>query len=43
MVLTRQPRAPSPALFIKLAAPKVPAGWQPYLGKLDTSTSTAAA
>jgi len=35
------PRAPAPALFIKLAAPKIPTGWVPYLGPLSTSTSTA--
>jgi 5-methylcytosine-specific restriction endonuclease McrA len=25
------PRAPTPALFVTLAAPRVPDGWQPYL------------
>jgi 5-methylcytosine-specific restriction endonuclease McrA len=38
MVLHKQPKAPPPQLFIQLAAPKIPARWQPYLG-----TSTAAA
>jgi len=32
--LRRKPRAPAPVLFIKLAAPRVPRGWQPYLGEL---------
>ena len=31
MVLRRQPRPPQPVLFIKLAAPKIPTGWHPYL------------
>jgi 5-methylcytosine-specific restriction endonuclease McrA len=35
------PRPPAPVLFIKLAAPKIPMGWMPYLGPLATSTSTA--
>jgi hypothetical protein len=31
-------------LFIRLAAPKIPHGWEPYLGDLATAaTSTAAA
>ena len=29
--LGRPPRAPAPVLFIHLAAPKIPDGWQPYL------------
>ncbi|MDQ3888942.1 MAG: HNH endonuclease [Actinomycetota bacterium] len=32
MRLRSAPRAPAPALFVTLAAPKIPAGWQPYLG-----------
>ena len=43
MKLQTQPRAPSPALFIKLAAPKVPAGWAPYLHGLDAANATATA
>lgn len=43
MVLHTPPRAPTPVLFIKIAAPRIPSGWQPYLGALSTSTSTAAA
>jgi 5-methylcytosine-specific restriction endonuclease McrA len=31
MTLHAQPRAPAPVLFIRLAAPKIPTGWQPYL------------
>jgi 5-methylcytosine-specific restriction endonuclease McrA len=34
MILHRQPRAPAPVLFIRLAAPKIPEGWQPYLPEL---------
>jgi 5-methylcytosine-specific restriction endonuclease McrA len=37
--LHRQPRPPAPVLFIRLAAPKIPGGWQPYLGELSTSTA----
>jgi 5-methylcytosine-specific restriction endonuclease McrA len=35
MKLMRPPRPPQPALFIKLAAPKIPNGWRPYLPALD--------
>jgi 5-methylcytosine-specific restriction endonuclease McrA len=31
MVLSKQPRPPAPALFIKLASPRIPTGWRPYL------------
>jgi 5-methylcytosine-specific restriction endonuclease McrA len=31
MVLHSSPRAPTPTLFIKLAAPRIPSGWTPYL------------
>ena len=31
MVLHKAPRAPAAALFIRLAAPSIPTGWQPYL------------
>jgi hypothetical protein len=31
MVLHTSPRAPAPTLFIKLAAPRIPSGWTPYL------------
>ena len=33
MSLHTPPRAPSPQLFIRLAAPKVPNTWTPYLGE----------
>jgi 5-methylcytosine-specific restriction endonuclease McrA len=39
--LRRAPRAPAPVLFIKLAAPRVPAGWQPYLGAEVAATAAA--
>jgi 5-methylcytosine-specific restriction endonuclease McrA len=32
MTLSAPPRAPAPVLFIQLAAPKIPQGWEPYLG-----------
>jgi 5-methylcytosine-specific restriction endonuclease McrA len=31
MVLSKQPRPPAPALFIKLASPRIPSSWRPYL------------
>ena len=31
MELHYQPKPPTPVLFIRLAAPKIPQGWQPYL------------
>ena len=37
MELRRPPRAPAPVLFIRLAAPKIPDGWQPYLSGLSTA------
>jgi 5-methylcytosine-specific restriction endonuclease McrA len=40
--LRHLPKAPQPVLFIKLAAPRVPKGWAPYLGSA-TATATAAA
>jgi 5-methylcytosine-specific restriction endonuclease McrA len=44
MTLSATPRAPAPVLFIHLATPKVPAGWQPYLDAFGSaSTATAAA
>ena len=41
--LHTKPRQPAPVLFIRLAAPKIPHGWKPYLRDLETATSTAAA
>ena len=43
MRLISAPKAPSPSLFVTLAAPRVPDVWQPYLTAFGTSTSTAAA
>jgi len=42
MRLLRPPRPPAAVLFIHLAAPQIPVGWQPYLGLFGSSTSTAA-
>ena len=39
MVLHSKPRPPAPALFIRLAAPKIPCGWQPYLDALGSATA----
>ena len=41
MELKTLPRPPQPVLFIKLAAPRIPHGWTPYLGELGTATATA--
>jgi len=41
MELRTKPHAPQPVLFIKLAAPRIPHGWTPYLGDLGTGISTA--
>ncbi len=41
--LRTKPRPPAPVLFIRLAAPKIPHGWRPYLRDLETGTATAAA
>ena len=43
MNLRKPPRAPAPVLFIHLATPKVPDGWQPYLAGLTDEASTATA
>jgi 5-methylcytosine-specific restriction endonuclease McrA len=42
MTLTRQPRPPAPVLFIQLAAPRIPARWQPYLGRGALAATAAA-
>jgi hypothetical protein len=39
MELRHPPRAPAPVLFIRLAAPKIPHGWQPYLAHFGTATA----
>jgi hypothetical protein len=31
------PRPPAPALFIRLAAPRIPSGWTPYLPGVATA------
>ena len=41
MELKAAPRPPQPVLFIKLAAPRIPQRWTPYLGELGTSTAAA--
>ena len=33
MELRNPPRAPAPVLFVTLAAPRIPDGWQPYLAQ----------
>jgi 5-methylcytosine-specific restriction endonuclease McrA len=44
MTLRKQPRPPAPVLFIRLAAPKIPMRWRPYLDSFGVaSTATAAA
>ena len=41
--LRHPPRPPAPALFIRLAAPRIPQGWQPYLGEFGSATAVSAA
>ena len=41
MQLLTPPRAPAPVLFIHLAAPKIPTGWEPYLSQFGTVTAAA--
>jgi hypothetical protein len=41
MVLRTKPRIPQPVLYIRLATPKIPAGWQPYLPDLGEATAAA--
>ena len=43
LVLRHPPRPPQPVLFIHLATPKVPDGWQPYLAGLSDEAATATA
>ena len=38
-----RPKAPAPVLFIRLAAPRIPHGWRPYLHGLDDAASTSTA
>jgi 5-methylcytosine-specific restriction endonuclease McrA len=42
MTLSSPPRPPAPVLFIQLAAPKIPDGWQPYLGRVASTAGAAA-
>ncbi len=39
MQLRFPPRAPTPVLFITLAAPKIPDGWRPYLPGIATAAA----
>jgi 5-methylcytosine-specific restriction endonuclease McrA len=41
MALPHPPRPPQPVLFIKLAAPRIPQRWTPYLGDIGTATAAA--
>ena len=42
MVLRSPPRPPTPVLFIKLAAPRIPNGWEPYLESFLRTAAAAA-
>jgi 5-methylcytosine-specific restriction endonuclease McrA len=42
MELHSLPRPPAPVLFIHLAAPSIPTGWQPYLEHYGSSSTAAA-
>src|SRR6058998_1237811 len=42
MVLHKTPRPPAPSLFIRIAAPKIPQTWAPYLGEGALGSATAA-
>jgi hypothetical protein len=42
MTLPTPPRPPAPVLFIRLAAPDIPATWHRYLPGLDSSSTAAA-
>jgi 5-methylcytosine-specific restriction endonuclease McrA len=41
MTLAMQPRPPAPVLFIRLAAPKIPMSWAPYLESFSRTTAAA--
>src|SRR5512132_3451616 len=43
MELLHLPKPPAPVLFIRLAAPKIPSGWQPYLASWGSATAAASA
>ena len=38
MTMSVRPRPPAPVLFIQIAAPRIPAGWEPYLSGYGTDT-----
>ncbi len=42
MTMRRPPRPPAPVLFIRLAAPKIPSTWRPYLDSFSSSATAAA-
>src|SRR5881397_1280912 len=42
LTLHVRPTPPSPALFIRIAAPKIPQTWAPYLGEGALGSATAA-
>ena len=41
MTLRKQPRPPAPVLFIRLAAPKIPTTWRPYLDSFGAAAAVA--
>ena len=43
MALRSPPRQPTPVLFIRIAAPRIPTGWQQYLPDLSAAAATATA
>src|SRR3954462_10726793 len=43
MELVHPPKPPAPVLFIRLATPRIPNGWQPYLRGLSGESSAATA
>jgi 5-methylcytosine-specific restriction endonuclease McrA len=43
MVLHKVPKPPAPALFIRLASPRIPTGWRPYLDPYSVKTARATA
>jgi 5-methylcytosine-specific restriction endonuclease McrA len=43
MVMRKVPKPPAPALFIRLASPRVPNGWRPYLDPYSAMTAAATA
>jgi hypothetical protein len=35
----RRPRPPAPTVFIRIASPRVPVAWEPYLGARALATA----